>query len=706
MTRKPILLGMTLGIVLITVVFVIVFFENDSQNRGDLGFIDRELSSNDQAELNGLPDLPMETSSREQISSRSSEDNASGWFDDLTDPRSVTGRILESDGRAVPDVRIYLKVDPLDTGPSPEVSDFVTDSMLFVTTSADGAFAVRVRPDFRYHLLAVKSGYLPVLFHAPSGEHRIIIMERSHCAIAGRIIDGTSTSPVVGARVALRYDSGPFETALCTKTDAMGKFVFETAPEFLSSIEVEAENYDPVRLFRLPSRYLGETDIEIFPRAKVALCFIVRDRSHDPIDEVLFSGNRSRADSRGVHLIDQAVDEDEIVVQADNYCRKVLITELMKEGTIYEVELTPSGRCYGHIIDYQGNPVGQVRVSAFFSRSEEIESMSDAVAPAVSSTDGAFILDDVPLGVTFDLRLEKENSFQRVLEGFLADAAGSYIGELVYDFKSSIAGEIVAEGGRPIPGAWVMVEDPNGSLSRAMTDEQGRFELDIDSYKRIFVSRWGFYNYDERYEAGDVVFIPPGKSFHKRIVLKKSGFISGIVRDAQGGPVPGAVIVLRPKEGTGTRGATGTNLTDTTGRFTLRGIDPGKQFYIKAFRHSAPIEYAFGDEDLYRGGDREIVLAVNETCLIHGRIRDGLGNLIRGSRLLQGPRVEVCIEKGIVRDKRRIPGRLSRSGYYAFRLEPGSYSVFVKSRHYEHQTLHVDLAADEVLQADLVLETR
>jgi len=621
----------------------------------------------------------------------------------------IAGKVIYKDGKAAAGALVYCMVNPLETGPRPAIYEFLDNSKYVVKTKYNGSYSIIVRPDFRYYLMAAQDGYLPVVFPSSPGQSLTVVLLASAGRVSGHIIDEADGHAVVGATISLRYASRLFDSEMFTKSDIDGKYELEMVPELIELFTVDAENYESLSLSRIPITYINERAIHM-AKAKTILVGIRLYNNNDGsvISRAKINNVDTHADEQGVCWIHHALGSRVIEVNAAGYCKKEVLTELLEENNIYELQMIPGGTCYGHIVDKLGKAITSVLVEPMFCKTEgTVQKIQNVVDASSSGSDGGFTLYNLPIGCIFDLRLRKENGHSEVVSKVVCEYDGMYLGKYYYGLTGRIVGEVVDEDGIGVPGAWVMVSQSIESISRALTDEKGKFKLEVSSFNDFFVSKRGYSKYRESYENGNKIVLNDGEECFRRIVLQRAEYISGTVVDCEGKGVPGAIVSISAKSRRVESDLVSDMLnTDDLGKFVLHGVTNGCEYYVKAFRDRIPSEMFYKEGELHKAGERNIVVEVTETGIIYGEICDVNGELIKGSRLLHGSKVEVCLERGLIKDLSRGSGRLTRSGYYSFTAEPGVYSLFVKSDNYLFDLEVVQLAARDEIRRDLILKQR
>lgn len=154
---------------------------------------------------------------------------------------------------------------------------------------------------------------------------------------------------------------------------------------------------------------------------------------------------------------------------------------------------------------------------------------------------------------------------------------------------ASIAGIVVRDqGGEPVKKANVQVinEDHEGSNYTAITDGEGRFQLEsVEAGRyRIFVERTGFIEIDQhrRHSDGTEITLQPGQRL-KDLVLRvlPAAVITGRVLDEDGEPMPNVEVSLLAYSYASCRRRLDTVRSERTndlGEYRLGGLFAGKYF--------------------------------------------------------------------------------------------------------------------------------
>lgn len=200
----------------------------------------------------------------------------------------------------------------------------------------------------------------------------------------------------------------------------------------------------------------------------------------------------------------------------------------------------------------------------------------------------------------------------------------------------AVEGEVVDANGRGVPDAAVWLSDYGNAgkgAEVAHADGDGRFHLRAVGEGRRVAARAPGFAMSPSYEvAGD-----PGSTVRTRIVLSsRGGSVRGIVRDASGRPVAGA-LVQAGSEGTSTiQDSEGRYLstppplqvrTDRDGRFLVEGVAAGPVPIAVRARGFAPWTGAFAVE-VERTTKIDVELALG--AIVRGTIRDGEGRPLDG----------------------------------------------------------------------------
>jgi hypothetical protein len=153
-----------------------------------------------------------------------------------------------------------------------------------------------------------------------------------------------------------------------------------------------------------------------------------------------------------------------------------------------------------------------------------------------------------------------------------------------------IAGVVVTTDGTPQPVRRAIVALSGGPLAlslNAITDDEGRFEIaDVPGGRfTISASRASYvtiaYGASAPGRAGVPLVVEAGQRLTGiRLLLARGAAIAGTVRDADGEPMPGALVGLARRSGTDRVTLSLTAKTDDRGGYRLFGLPAGEYFVV------------------------------------------------------------------------------------------------------------------------------
>jgi protocatechuate 3,4-dioxygenase beta subunit len=186
----------------------------------------------------------------------------------------------------------------------------------------------------------------------------------------------------------------------------------------------------------------------------------------------------------------------------------------------------------------------------------------------------------------------------------------------------TIAGQVVDQAGRPVPGlvvTLVRAGHTSHQNPRATTDAEGRFRIEsLDD------AQWNLV-----VQVGSSEFIPEvgtpvtAGDQDVRIEMQKGGHIKGEVYDPEGKPAPQAQITWQAEAVPGQQGGGryANARTDADGRFTLRGLQPGLFGTLHVFPDSSkPTEAMRAMIERVRVGTADVRVDLDRGLFIEGTV--------------------------------------------------------------------------------------
>ncbi len=283
-----------------------------------------------------------------------------------------------------------------------------------------------------------------------------------------------------------------------------------------------------------------------------------------------------------------------------------------------------SGRC----VDAEGQPVAGLRLAIR-------ETSERQRAEAVTGADGRFTLQShLAPGTKCSLysldpawcmdQAKTEGMYGgwdlRYLNRHEAVVAPDQPLELRVAPATVVTGRVVRDDGRPVPFARIELEHARGNrmpwwmaFASATTDREGRFALrglhGTPDPVRVKVEDSSGAAEGEPFQLGmgEQIELPPLK-------LAPAGSIGGIVRDAQGGPVPGARVWLRTWDFVTKQqkdGGVTEVVTDREGRYRFVGVGAGGYYLQVTLREEHPMTQAVEPFELPAGEMRTFDLSID-----------------------------------------------------------------------------------------------
>ncbi|AKF87171.1 hypothetical protein MFUL124B02_38810 [Myxococcus fulvus 124B02] len=258
----------------------------------------------------------------------------------------------------------------------------------------------------------------------------------------------------------------------------------------------------------------------------------------------------------------------------------------------------------------------------------------------------------------------------------------------------SLTGRVTDVAGHPVTGVpirlrWVGEEDVPELLEDDTTDAEGRFVLDA--------SQPG--DYEVVVDTSDFIDAPvlvkvPARDAH--IVVRVGATVEGHVVDGQGQPLIGGAVVLRAF--TGALGLNATR-TDAQGRFTRRGLAPGRYRVVVERATDSVDQRAWSDVEVAADAVTRVELRLDDGQTREGLVVDAEGAPLEGVLVRAEPRDALppggpAILKMVERLDQGVP--TDASGRFVLRgLGPVAHAITAFKPGY---ALRLDAATQAVLQ--------
>ena len=626
----------------------------------------------------------------------------------------IYGNIYNTEGKPLFNANISIRKSSLITRDAPDVYNFNKGENIFQQTSAkDGSFKFEINPKTRYYVLANKNGYTPRVIDAYPDDHLTIVLKQSIESIKGLIINKYSKCPINKAKIKIiPYRNN--ETYIVSYSSDNGEFIFNNIPPEIRYLYIEHPDYEPIKLTYVITSHIFSKPFELIPRETINIKLKCIDNDSEMIlSEINVNNKISFSDNAGIHTVSIFKDssifnqhDNDIKISANGYCPSIFVINYFNLSEINIVKLYRSTKCSGRIVDMFRTPLSEVEITPILTTNiNNLHSLyrhqlmtgvvySKIFDTEITDNNGLFILNDIPINCNLSLFFKKEGYALQSLDNILVNQQPiSYIGDCIYKTHGVLKGLVTNERGDPISGAWVMVKHPDKSIVRSITDPNGYYNINIDSFSRFHISKKGYYFYTKDYD-------PPVDCSHdyiNNIVLQESITIMGIVVDSNNVPVPGAKIAMLETP----KGANDELYSDNNGKFKIYGVIKNESYHLKAYCQLDPVLETYNEDSVYYGGQKDVVLEISPCGSVFGEITDITG------KLLLGDNVKIWLRENIYSDPKTGWSYNSfKYGYYSYYLEEGSYEIYAKSGEWKSDIEMFDIISSVHNELSLQLDLK
>ncbi len=514
-------------------------------------------------------------------------------------PARIIGRIIaDADRRPLAGALVWPAHDPGS----------------FVLTDSRGAYELMAPPGDRFSVQASAAGFLPAghwVRRGGAGTSRAPTLALTAAATAaGRVVDGTG-APLPGVVVeaatlppARRPRSfHPDRADSRAASDSRGRFTLRNLhPQGAHELTAAKTGFAPARVRISPLDPLapGERVRIVLEKARPAHGRVI-DGEERPISgaEVMLLASGASAARR----------DDPLSVLTDERGRFDLATvagpkvdiRAQKKGfsplTVRSVEvppgdgpidlgtliLQPGVSIAGVITDADGEPIAEAGVWAAADRGRPKRRQADRLRredpDTVSGPDGRFLVEDLTPGETIHLLVAGAGYLPSWVAGVEAPNPEALV--VVLEPASWVSGQVVDEGGEPVPRARVSLRGqapPPGTVGvelrtldapkSVVTDQRGSFVIEElpPAKVEIEASAAGFQPARPQY-----LEIPAAGSLEDlRLVLERGAVLEGRVVTAEGEPVAGARVRVGESAAS----------SDADGIFSIEGVPLGRQLLV------------------------------------------------------------------------------------------------------------------------------
>ena len=427
---------------------------------------------------------------------------------------SIEGRVADPDGRPIAGAEVTVEIERDGL-----MALSLSGPRNRVETGADGRFVVAdLVPDRPVTLAVAKPGYGSEFTSSVRPPvDAIAVVLRPSGGLKGRVVDAQG-DPVAGARVMAAPDhralaSGPRRTPRrerppWSRSDADGRFLIEDVEPGTLQVSVQAESYQRYVATGVEVEAGTEREIEIVLETGATVEGRITTADGVPLAQASvqvaprrdtrFGGNRfggsssGRTDAEGRYRVDGAgLGPASITVFHGDRQRLTEAIEVRPGGNVVDLVLDSGFEVSGQVVSADGEPIGGAALSL---QPGDLQRISfDASPPAVSGTDGTFVLADVAAG-SYRLKASRE--------GFAAATSE------IFEVADDVTG-LLLELGR---GATLQ-----GRVLGLEPDELGSLEL--VAFSATSGMRRGEFDFEARYAFANLA---PGP-WHVRAQVGSSG---------------------------------------------------------------------------------------------------------------------------------------------------------------------------------------
>ena len=551
----------------------------------------------------------------------------------------------------------------------------------------------------------------------PSGPDLVLVLQGGG-TVSGRVVDDAGTA-VEKFRVHLRtpesdrdFGRDPTSTSVADSFKSEdGSFVLESVTEGEWVARATARGHGPSGLMPVRVPQAGELILVVTQEATVAGVVLdpdgrpvpgaqVQAEQWDDWDGVLRARDRTGRD--GTFELSLAAGELEIHAQDDGYVESLRTT----------LEVAPAERREGLVLVLRRaariNGVLDPSLRELVGRRVHLDHLDGGWDDTRIDDRGRFEFGGLAPG-RFELSLKKtQEELDR--EGFTSNYTTT-LTSLTIELSEGeerdvvlgaapavrVSGRVTA-GGTPETGISVTWYPRDRDDKRsATTDEDGRYELDLDGTGFFTVGvgpRW------DR-SASLKVKVPEGARTFELDVELPTARVSGRLLGPDGGPVGRAYVTLVPRDG----GSDRERMVDGDGTFVLEQVQPGTYELLasdtpmKEFRRTARFgDLRILDLEVPETGVRDLELYLPRPATIEGTVLRADGSL--------APDCEIKVTDAQGRSIGRWnAGLTDETGRYACRgLGPGTYLVHAEDGSDSSKEHEVRLVEGETYELDLTLD--
>ncbi len=532
-------------------------------------------------------------------------------------------------------------------------------------TDERGEFELAVFPPGEYTVVAREGGRAPGIASVvvePEGEATVSLTVSDGGYATGRIVDAAGRPLAGRVRLEVFDDRGLPDFAsdgVAAEAKADGTFALGPLPLGALGIGVSAPRHASRRVeaqVNARGRTVDVGDITLDPG--LAIRGRVRDREGGAIADATVRALRQEPGEAGEAEATSGPDgrfdlgglrpgRHQVSASAPGHATAFATAEA--GGEPVDVVLDVGGKVTGRVVDAEGSPVEEARVTA--QADDRARGPGGYHSARADEGDGRFLLPDVApgaydLGVQASGRGEAARSGVRVASGRTTD-----VGTIALARGGTVQGVVVDTEGRGIPGATVHADrDANRRTSQleTQTGSTGAFELSGVPIGPVHVvARHPSYAISSPVVAE---VDPERETPPVRIVLARGGRIEGRALHRDGRPFAGGRVHAWPLDRRASGGGWEAAPLDGDGSIVMEHVPAGRmKVDLMAFTPSSPsVSGMVGGNILTTVASREVEVRDGETAPVDLALRDVVvsGRVTRGGQPEAGVLVGVMSAQG------------------------------------------------------------
>ncbi len=393
----------------------------------------------------------------------------------------VEGQVTNHVGGGVKDVAVTAHRKNDDDTKGSLIAEAKTDEI--------GDFALKVSEAFHGAMIVTisKKTFQPITHHLKTNddENPLFLAEtlQGTSQLKGVVRSIEKDKPVEGADISLSSGYQDFQET----SDALGEFSFKNLSPGPADLTISAEGFGRERISIRSIQEESEEALAIVLKPERIINLIVKDDLKHPVSGVtielydrarddlqtIVTNTEGKAIFSGIHFdateLRARLTHDDYVSSHD-YDHTVTLTKDVIVSH-HELKLQRAGKVSGTVVDENNQPLNGARVIVG-------DTYTDSMPRDWSTYDGSFTVGQVPPGLA--LVTVQLNDYSPQLKEVQIEPGQTARVEFRLKPGVSLVGVVRTEDGVPVAGAEVFTSKWHDAQTlglRAMTDDQGRFEM-------------------------------------------------------------------------------------------------------------------------------------------------------------------------------------------------------------------------------------